>query len=127
MKFKHFPKIYRFFAEDYLLSVVVVSAFLFAFVLVGVSLMNNFQKMVELNIERNKIASKIYYWRKVVEKYKEYRDGYFQLAILEYQLQDIGRAKVYLREVLRIDPSFEKGRMLQKAIGDLSMDKQDYF
>ena len=56
------------------------------------------------------------YWQGIVSKYKDYRDGYFQLAVLEYQLGNIQKAKLHLDEVLKLDPNFEKGRELGKVL-----------
>ena len=93
-----------------------MSLFLVVFVLVGSHLLFSIDKMTKLQNNREEIVLQINYWQKVVVKYKDYRDGYFQLAILEYQLKDIGKAKMYLDEVFKLDPNFEKGRELERIL-----------
>ena len=116
MKKKQFPKIYRFITESYILTIFLLSFFLVVFVLVGFHLLFSIQRMSELNSQRREIISQIYYWQKVIEEHKNYRDGYYQLAFLEYRLKDIEKAKIYLAEVFRLDPNFEKGRDLEKVL-----------
>lgn len=116
-----FPRIYRIITESHLLTISLLSLFLFCFVLLGFDVLSNTQKMLKLNRERAEIAAKIYYWQKVVEKYKDYRDGYFQLSILEYQLGEMKKARIYLEKVFRLDPNFAKGRELEKILASKSI------
>lgn len=66
--------------------------------------------------EREKISSQINYWQDVTKKYQGYRDGYFQLALLEYQLGEKEKATVYLQNVFDIDPNYEPGRKLEALL-----------
>ena len=52
----------------------------------------------------------------LLEKNNDYRDGYLQLAILEYKLRDYSKAQLYLGKALEIDPNFEKAKELGKAL-----------
>lgn len=88
--------------------------------LIGISsfdLYTTYQEKLKLDLERQKIISKIQYWQGIVSKYKDYRDAYFQLAILEYRLRDFDKSKHYLDKALALDPNFEKGRELEKILG----------
>lgn len=103
-----------------LVSHIVVILFLsFVFVstiVVGFDLLKNTEQKRQLDKERREIISNINFWKDFVSKHRDYRDGYFQLAILEYRLNDLGKAKLYLEKSLAIDPNFEKGRELEQIL-----------
>jgi len=89
------------------------------FFLLGISghdLYINYQNKQKIDLERQEIISKIEKWQGIVNKYKDYRDGYFQLAILEYRLRDFVKSKFYLDRALTLDPNFEKGREFEKVL-----------
>ena len=79
-------------------------------------LYSSYQDKLKLESERNKIIQEIEYWQDVVNKYKDYRDAYFQLAILEYRLKDFNKSKFYLDRALELDPNFEKGRVMETIL-----------
>ena len=128
------PKIYRFITDSLTISLFKTKSFRLAraikiatltflgavmLFILGIStydLYSNYQNKKKIDLERQEIISKIEKWQGVVNKYKDYRDGYFQLAILEYRLRDFAKSKLYLGKVLSIDPNFEKGRELEKVL-----------
>ncbi len=128
------PRIYRFITDFFLsrfpkiklvklnraLKIVVVTLLSFVMLFfIGISsfdLYNNFQDKKKLDLERQEIISRIEKWQGIASKYKDYRDAYFQLAILEYRLRDFGKSKFYLDKALALDPNFEKGRVLEKVL-----------
>ena len=128
------PKIYRFITDSLTISLFKTKSFRLAraikiatltflgavmLFILGISaydLYINYQNKKKIDLERQEIISKIEKWQGVVNKYKDYRDGYFQLAILEYRLRDFAKSKLYLGKVLSIDPNFEKGRELEKVL-----------
>ena len=55
-------------------------------------------------------------WQNVVTKHPDYRDGYFQLAVVEYQLGNMNKAYIYDEDALRLDPNFQSGRELEKKL-----------
>ena len=67
---------------------------------------------------RSKVLEQISYWNSVVEKRADYRDGYFQLSVLSYQIGKKDDAIVYLEKALQIDPNFEEGRKLEKILNE---------
>lgn len=99
-----------------LLWVWLIFILFLALVLVSFDLYKNYQKNEELLAKREEITQKIKYLENVVLKYKDYRDGYYQLAILEYNLGNFDKAKFYLQKTLELDPNFEKGRELEKLL-----------
>lgn len=79
------------------------------------------QKLVMSNsmqLERKQVLEDIKKWESVVNKYKDYRDGYLELAGLEYRLGNMNKAKEYLNKVLTIDPNSKQGRELEKILNN---------
>ncbi|GEM_PF-1589575 len=124
-----FPNIYRIISEriikveSVLLSnsrIVIASmisifilALIFAF---GLDFYHNFKTRQGVELNREKIASEINYWQQVVDKYNNYRDGYFQLSILEYKIGNKDKSRLYLEKVLELDPNFEAAKSLGKLL-----------
>lgn len=79
-------------------------------------LVDNIKKSQAIESQRNEIYSQLQYWEKIVEKYKGYRDGYFELAVFNYRLNNTEKAKDYLKKVLKLDPNFEQGKELGKVL-----------
>lgn len=77
---------------------------------------SKFNELQKLKNEREKIIFEINHWEKVVTNYKDYRDAYFKLAVLEYQLGESEKSKNYLNKALELDPNFEKGRELERIL-----------
>lgn len=84
----------------------------------GVSLYKTFTTRQRLDNQRENILSEIRYWQKITNDYKDYRDAYMKLALLEYQLKHYDVSREYLKKVLSLDPNFEKGRKLEELIRD---------
>lgn len=108
---KEFPNIYRFIP-----AFVLCLMFLILVALMGLDLHRNLQEKNKADVKRQEIMQKLHYWEEVVEKYKGYRDGYFQAALLAYQLGENGKSNVYLQKALELDPNFEEGRRLEKVL-----------
>lgn len=107
------------FALDRWVLVGFASGVLLMFVIVlGVDLNNNMLALDKVKEERVRQAKEIAYWEDIVKKYSNYRDGYFKLALLTYQLGEKDEARVYLQKALVIDPNFAEGRALEESIAD---------
>jgi len=111
-----FPNIIRIITEKYFLGIIVSFILVVMLLVVGMDLDKDIKEQQKTEKERQEITSKIQYWQGIVDKYKDYRDAYFQLAILEYRLRDFDRAKFYLKKTLELDPNFEKGREFEKIL-----------
>ncbi len=73
------------------------------------------QDVVSLQIldsERVDIQKQILQWQHIMTTYPDYRDGYFRLATLEYQLGNRNNAQMYDQKALQLDPNFQQGREL---------------
>ncbi len=82
------------------------------------NLKNDQQKKDRAMIERQKVMDKITYWQHVADAHKEYRDAYFVLAALEYQVKDFSKAWSYVQKCLVLDPNYQQGRNLEKIISE---------
>lgn len=80
-------------------------------VLVQIQNKNLNQRVLALQTSRqaeiNELNQLRTHWEKIVSDSPTYRDGYLQLAAIEYKLQNPLVAKHYLGKVLDIDPNFE--------------------
>ncbi len=122
-----FPNIYRFFPDISLerkffyLKITLVSfvtGFLaMAVAIKGYEITQAFLLLRKASAQESYIREERTYWEDVVKRHPGYRDAYFKLAILSFQLGEREKAKEYLQEVFLIDPNFEEGRKLAKELG----------
>lgn len=119
------PKISRFFTEsknksswnDKKYLVYMFTFVFFAFLLfMGIDIRQKTIIANNLDLERQQIIRDIKKWENIVRDYEDYRDGYLQLALLEYKLGNSEKAKRYLEVVFEIDPNSVDGRELEKKI-----------
>lgn len=59
-----------------------------------------------LGQQKTAIEASVTKWKGIVEKYPTYRDGYFQLALLERKLGNQTSSQQYLGKVLSLDPNY---------------------
>lgn len=64
----------------------------------------------------NDIKRLITGWEKIVTEKPGYRDGWLQLAYLNYKIYEDEKAKDYLAKALDLDPNFAPARELEKII-----------
>ncbi len=62
------------------------------------------------------IAQEAVYWQNVEKTYPNYRDSYFQLALIAYQVGNLKRARLYLKQAEAIDPNYQGIAKLQKYL-----------
>lgn len=111
-----FPRIYRRITEKKTWFIVVSVVIGLATLIVGADLQKNIQKKQSLEKERTRTTKDIEYWEKTIEEYKDFRDAYFQLAVLNYQLGNFAKAKSFLQKTLELDPNFEAARELEQIL-----------
>lgn len=85
---------------------------LMANIIMGNDLRSNLDKLNLINQERKIIEAQIVEWKGILSTYKNYKDGYYMLAILEYRLGDSQRAYDYTNEALEIDPNYKEAKEL---------------
>lgn len=79
-------------------------------------LFTNFQKQKKINFEKEKIQSEIKLWENIADKFKGYKDAYYHLAVLEFEIGNLDKAKFYISKSLYLDPNFEEGKELKKIL-----------
>lgn len=121
-----FPSINRFITElpraerMFYLKIFLVS-FISSFLLVaigakGVTLITTVGQLQAAAEKREELQKQQQYWEKVVVEHEGYRDAYFQLALLSYQLGERNKAQRYMDQVLELDPNFEPGKALAREL-----------
>jgi tetratricopeptide (TPR) repeat protein len=76
----------------------------------------NIVKLEQVRSERIVLEKKVTEWSEIVETYNKYRDGYYQLAILEHSLGNSQKAYEHLQKAMSIDPNFSKALELMEKI-----------
>lgn len=118
-----FPKITRFITEgvgkeqtkQFLSAFGVITAIILI-VLIALQLLSvygHYKEKERLQGERIRLQQEALYWQGVVEKYKDYRDGYYNIALLSYRLGEDKKAWDNLQKALILDPNFEPARTLE--------------
>lgn len=72
--------------------------------------------LAKLRSEPQGIRDEIAFWEKIIAEKPDYRDAYLQLSILNYQIYENEKAKIYLKKVLDLDPNFESARKLEEVL-----------
>jgi hypothetical protein len=127
-----FPNIFRIIPESKLFEQVLKSKPLFYFfsgfmvivsimlvltiVIFGVELNSNLKILIKVTNQREELKAKINFWQSITDKYEGYKDAYFQIAVSEYRLGDLRRAKQANIKALLLDPNFEDAKKLDNLI-----------
>ena len=82
----------------------------------GIDLTGHIAKLQTIRNERSELRQEIGYWEQIIIKHPDYRDGYFKLALLEYQLGEKDKARQYVEKTLTIDPNYQPAIAFQKKI-----------
>jgi len=138
-----FPNIYRFITESYIirklqkstirllnqpkikktikvLSIIVVIftviILIFGISVAGVSFYRNYRNYAQISAQRENLQSQINFWQSIADKYDGYKDAYFRIALLEYQLSDFQKAKDANGKALVLDPNFDDAKKLEAIL-----------
>jgi tetratricopeptide (TPR) repeat protein len=84
----------------------------------GFSMVKNLKAYNVLSSEREKISTQIKTWESIVSKFKGYKDGYLQLAVLEYRLGEHEKAKKYVNQALYLDSNYKEALEFQKRLNN---------
>lgn len=127
MKSDFFPRILRFITEKplprahILYSKVFVVSFvsgvlIMAIIFQAFSLRQNIQEAKLAAQQRDHLLGEVKYWQQLADKYKNYRDIYYKLAALQYEVGNTQGARVNIQKALNLDPNFAQGRILAEKI-----------
>ncbi|HBB76403.1 MAG: hypothetical protein A2186_01720 [Candidatus Levybacteria bacterium RIFOXYA1_FULL_41_10] len=114
-----FPSIYRAITDKNNAPFIVLSILLvIAVFMVGIDLDKNVSERDSKKKLYEEKSKEIKFWEEGVVRYTGFRDGYFKLALLEFQRGNFNKSREYLEKALSIDPSFEEGKSLEKILED---------
>ncbi len=102
--------------SDHIVFLGGILCILLAILIVSLNLYTNYERQKELAKEQIKVLNELAYWQNEIKIKPDYRDGYFRLAILNYQLKDFDKANENLEKTMNLDPNFEKGRELRSLL-----------
>ena len=113
-----FPKIFRFITERGVFVVVslVSLVLLTAIIMQGAQLKKTLHQAEVAKGQRAELTKELAYWQDVVRQYGNYRDAYFKIATIQYQLGEGAQAKKTLEKVVALDPNFENAKVLGAKI-----------
>lgn len=106
-----FLKIYRL-----SLKVFIVFIFILAVVIVGLDLDANIRAKQSIDLERENLTRELNFWEDFIDRHKDYRDAYLRASILEYQLGNTPKAKIYVKKGLSLDPNSKDGRKIEEFL-----------
>ncbi|HZE87089.1 MAG TPA: hypothetical protein VE090_02665 [Methylomirabilota bacterium] len=123
----YFPNNLRFitehpwFSRSTLFTKLLFASFISGIILIGIvlqgfMLQQNLQKGQEINQERLKLTQELIYWQNTAKHYTNYRDIYFRIATLQYEIGNNEAARDSLQKVLSLDPNFKEGQLLGEKI-----------
>ena len=113
LKKKQLPNNSRFIPEKFLNDHIVFAlglvGILIAIFIVSYDSYRNYSLQEKVINEREEVVKNLNFWNKEVISKPNYRDGYFSLALIYFQLGDLYNSKENLDKALIIDPNFERG------------------
>lgn len=96
----------------------LVTTFLLVSILLrGYDLLEGEKMLHAASIQRQSLENQKTYWLGVTKLHLGYRDAYFKLAVLSYQLGEKKDAKMYLDTTLNLDPNFKEAREFATQVG----------
>lgn len=112
-KKKELPNNSRFITEklvnDHSMFLLGLFGIIIAVLVVAYDLYRNYENHTKILRERENVIKSLNFWnREVIEK-PGFRDGYFSLSLIYYQLGEIDSSYENLEKALEIDPNFERG------------------
>lgn len=117
---KKLPKNSRFITENILSDHVVFFIGIISIVIVtfavAFDLYATYKGQKQIAAEKIRMTTSLAFWQNEVKERPNYRDGYFSLAILYYQLKDYRNASENLDKAMTLDPNFEKGKELRSIL-----------
>lgn len=103
--------------EKVLLSAIIAAVvFLGMVIYAGVQVSVSLQAYRQAKGERDRVVYELSFWEQVLRIHPDYRDAYFKVALLRYQLGDPVSSKGYLQKAMEIDPNFEEGKKLKEML-----------
>jgi tetratricopeptide (TPR) repeat protein len=106
----------RFLTSRMFLFNFMVGFLVMGLIIVAADIRLNRATLETVDLQRQIVAGKIDSWKEVVDRYPGYRDGYYQLALLENQMGNKQMAYDYTVKAIQADPDFRVGKELLQTI-----------
>ena len=127
LKKPQFPRISRIFPETFInlqllaifkkMFIAFIFTSVFIFILFTLAdLYRNFEKNQKIQLQREGLTSEINIWKSFSQKYPNYKEVYFQMAVREFELGDLLQSGTYLQKALFIDPNYQEALKLKKEL-----------
>ncbi len=111
------PKVKKiFYYFSIILGILVIFVLILGISLISFKVYKNFNQAYEINLEREKIQREINFWTSVTNKYSGYKDAYFRVAVLEYNLGNFNKAKKFNKKALLLDPNYLDSKKLEEIL-----------
>lgn len=107
-----------FFLKEWRILLVSFSTFLLLIALYFAA-MDLYQTLLlqqKVQAEKQHARAQIASWKLFLQTHPQYRDGYFKIAVLSYQLRQQSIALTYVKKALEIDPNFTIGKEFGKKL-----------
>jgi len=98
------------------LVLLVVLILVFGIVFLGVYAFKYSLQAGKINNQRQDLQTQVNFWQSIADKYEGYKDAYFRIAVLEYQLGDFQKSKDYNKKALLLDPNFDDAKKLEVVL-----------
>src|SRR5664279_2938578 len=125
---KYFPSISRFITEHLIsvkllhYTIIVITCLLSVLLLVRIFqqstlIRHNIDESNRLKMQREQLTGELKNLKVMEPQYTGYRDIYFRIATLNYQLGNVDESKKYIKKALDADPNFKEGQVLEEKVG----------
>lgn len=98
------------------LVVLTVLVLIFGISIFSLNLYKYYQEFSQISSQRQNMQSQINFWQSVSDKYDGYKDAYFRMALLEYNLGDFKNAELNNQKALLLDPNFSDAKKLEDVL-----------
>ena len=102
--------------NDHSIFFLGIAVIILASIFIAYDFYLNFKNQQVVLSKREKVIEDLNFWNKKVIERPNYRDGYFSLSLIYYQLGDYKNSLYNLDKALNIDPNFTEGKELQKLL-----------
>lgn len=97
-------------------TVFAISSLLIGIAILSVDVYSGLKQKRAVELEKKELVSQIELWQSIGQRYSNFRDAFFRLAILEYRIGDFDKAKYYLEKTLVLDPNLKEAEELEKIL-----------
>lgn len=114
------PKNYRIIPESWNKDEIAFFAgavfILIAIIAVTYDLFVNLRQENNLANKKIELTRQELFWKDQVKTHPDFRDAFFSLALVEYQLNNLEDARNNLEKAMMLDPNFKEGKDLEEKL-----------